>query len=79
MVMEFASDYGADPDDEKPGVQRLDCLVARYDGETHIYRFPRDLSWQARGMVKLHVEEGTLHPYAGLVLMSIIRRLESGS
>jgi hypothetical protein len=25
-------------------------------------------------MVKLHVEEGTLHPYAGLMLVSMIRR-----
>jgi hypothetical protein len=25
-------------------------------------------------MVKLHVEEGTLHPYAGLMLVNMIRR-----
>jgi hypothetical protein len=25
-------------------------------------------------MIKLHVEEGQLHPYAGLILVSMIRR-----
>jgi len=78
MVMEFVSDYGSDPDNEKPGVSKVNVLVARIDGETHLYRFPRELTWQARSMVKLHVEEGQLHPYAGLVLMSILRRVESG-
>jgi len=29
-------------------------------------------------MVKMHVEEGTLHPYAGLMLVSLIRRSEDG-
>jgi len=30
-------------------------------------------------MVKLHVEEGTLHPYAGLMLVSMIRRADDGA
>jgi hypothetical protein len=25
-------------------------------------------------MIKLHVEEGQLHPYAGLMLVSLLRR-----
>jgi hypothetical protein len=25
-------------------------------------------------MIKLHVEEGQLHPYAGLMLVSMVRR-----
>ncbi len=29
-------------------------------------------------MVKLHVEEGALHPYAGLMLVSMIRRADDG-
>lgn len=29
-------------------------------------------------MVKLHVEEGTLHPYAGLMLVSMIVRGSDG-
>lgn len=27
-------------------------------------------------MIKLHVEEGTLHPYAGLMLIGMVRGLE---
>jgi hypothetical protein len=27
-------------------------------------------------MVKLHVEEGQVHPYAGLILVSMIREAE---
>jgi hypothetical protein len=29
-------------------------------------------------MVKLHVEEGQLHPYAGLILVQMIRRSHGG-
>ena len=30
-------------------------------------------------MVKLHVEEGALHPYAGLMLVSLIARGDDGT
>ena len=35
---------------------------------------PRGLAWKARTIVKAHVEEGTLHPYAGLILMAMLGR-----
>lgn len=44
------------------------------DGHTHIYKY--DDPHRAQRMVKLHVEEGTLHPYAGLMLVSLIRRAD---
>jgi hypothetical protein len=69
---------GGDSDDAEPGIRRLNRIIASYDGHTHIYQFPDDLSWQAKNMVRLHVEEGTLHPYAGLVLYGMMRRAEDG-
>ena len=74
MAMEYP-DYGPpDPDDEASGVRELNRLIARYDGHTHIYQYPRGLAWKARTIVKAHVEEGTLHPYAGLILMAMLGR-----
>jgi hypothetical protein len=74
MAMEYP-DYGlSDSDDEDTGVRHINRLLARYDGHTHIYQYPRGLAWKARAMVKTHVEEGTLHPYAGLILMAMLGR-----
>ena len=56
------------------GVRRLNRLVATLDGHTHIYQYPPEESDRAVRMIKLHVEEGQLHPYAGLVLVGMIRR-----
>ena len=56
------------------GVRRIKRIVARLDGHTHIYQFPPDEAPQAERMIKLHVEEGQLHPYAGLLLVSMVRR-----
>jgi hypothetical protein len=65
-------------DYEEPGVRRINRIAAKYDGHTHIYQYPDELAWQALKMVRLHVEEGTLHPYAGLIVYGMIRRGEDG-
>jgi len=64
--------------DSKRGVRRISRAIAVYDGHTHIYQYPPDEADRARRMVKLHVEEGSLHPYAGLMLVSMIRRADDG-
>jgi hypothetical protein len=60
--------------DQGPGIRRLHRLTAVYDGHTHIYTYPDAETDRAVGMVKLHVEEGLLHPYAGLMLVTMMRR-----
>ena len=41
-----------------------------------MYVFPQEDSPRAIDMVKLHVEEGQLHPYAGLMIVNMIRESE---
>lgn len=43
----------------------------KYNGETHIYQFPDDEFPDAMEIIRLHVLEGQLHPYAGMVLMGM--------
>lgn len=38
-----------------------------------MYRYPEADSHKAVRMIKLHVEEGQLHPYAGLMLIALVR------
>ncbi len=64
--------------DQESGVRRHHRLLASYDGETHIYQFPDEDAERAVDMVKVHVEEGQLHPYAGLILVQMIRRSHGG-
>lgn len=51
-------------------------IIAKMDGHTHIYQFPPDQSHRAATMIKLHVEEGSLHPYAGVMLIRMVRELD---
>jgi hypothetical protein len=38
-----------------------------------MYIYPRSQARKVTRMIKLHVEEGQLHPYAGLMLISMVR------
>ena len=58
------------------GFRRINRIVAKCDGETHIYQYAPDLTDDAIKMVKLHVEEGQLHPYAGIMVVKMIRECE---
>ena len=64
----------SDTEDEGAGIRYVERIVATFGGETHIYQFPNHLAWKARAMVKRHVEDGILHPYAGLLLVGMLRR-----
>ena len=66
--------YGYE-DDPESGVRRLIRVSAKLDGHTHVYQFPPEEADRAVRMVKLHVEEGQVHPYAGLILVSMIREV----
>jgi hypothetical protein len=59
-----------DPQAEERGVQ-FTRLIVKYNGETHIYQFPDDEFPDAMEIIRLHVLEGQLHPYAGMVLMGM--------
>lgn len=61
--------------DQKSGFRRLNRVLARYDGETHIYQFPPEDTERAVRIVKRHVEEDRLHPYAGVMLIKMIREV----
>jgi hypothetical protein len=41
-----------------------------------MYRYPEADAFKATRMIKLHVEEGQLHPYAGLMLISMVRGVD---
>ncbi len=47
------------------------------DGHTHVYQFLPERSDEAIAMVKLHVEEEQLHPYAGVMICKMIREIEN--
>ena len=57
-------------------VRHIGRITATIDGHTHIYQFPREESDFAVETVKRHVEEGRLHPYAGLIICNMVRELE---
>jgi len=46
-------------------------LIVKYNGHTHIYQFPDEETPDAMEIIRLHVLEGQLHPYAGMVLMGM--------
>ena len=50
---------------------RYTRLIVKYNGHTHIYQFPDDEAPEAMEIIRLHVLEGQLHPYAGMVLMGM--------
>lgn len=70
-------DYEPDgyEDDSESGVRRINRIIAKFDGETHIYQYYPERTEECVGMVKLHVEEGQLHPYAGVMLVKMIREV----
>lgn len=43
-----------------------------YDGHTHIYMFPQNEASQALQLIRLHVEEGQLHPKVGAILADMV-------
>ena len=38
-----------------------------------MYRYPESETFKATRMIKQHVAEGQLHPYAGLMLIAMVR------
>lgn len=62
-------------DDTEPSLRRINRVVAKFDGETHIYQYPPEESERAVRIVKLHVEEDKLHPYVGVMLIKMIREV----
>ena len=48
-------------------------VLARFNGQTHMYRYPESETFKATRIIKRHVEEGQLHPYAGLMLIAMVR------
>lgn len=50
-------------------------MSAKYGGHTHIYQYTPGDEDRAVEMIKMHCEEGVLHPYAALMLVSIARGL----
>jgi len=58
------------------GSVRFNRLIATVNGHTHMYLFPDNETDNAMEMVRLHVAEGQLHPYAGLILISMMGELE---
>ena len=64
--------------DSESGYRSIVRITAEMDGHTHIYRFPPSEAYRAAQMIKLHVEEGMLHPYAGLLLLRMTREFNDG-
>ena len=62
-------------DDPKPGFRRINRVIAKCNGETHIYSYYPRRTEDCVGMIKLHVEEGQLHPYAGIMLVKMVREV----
>lgn len=58
---------------EDGGFRRLTRLSAAYDGHTYVYQFADEDAERAGNMIRLHVEEGQLHPYAGLLLLRMLK------
>lgn len=68
--MDFESEGFDTP--AETGSQRLNRLIAKVNGHTHIYQFPDDDTDCALWMIREHVADGQLHPYAGLILLTMI-------
>ena len=74
--MDFESDgYEADAE---PSLRRFNRVIARVDGETWVYQYPHGESNRVVGVIKEDVELGKLHPYAGLILVSMVREAQRG-
>lgn len=58
---------------EKPSLRRIDRVMATLGGETHVYQYYPERALEAVQRVKSHVEDGRLHPYAGLMIVKMIR------
>lgn len=71
--MDFEAE-GFDQETESGGV-RLNRLIAKVDGHTHVYQFPDDETDGAVFAIREHVADGRLHPYAGLILLTMIGEL----
>lgn len=61
--------------DQESGFRRINRVVAKFDGETHIYQYAPEDTERAVSVVKMHVEEDRLHPYAGVMLIKMIREV----
>ena len=57
------------------GSVRFNQLAAIVDGHTHVYQFPDDETDTAVWVIREHVADGRLHPYAGLILLTMIGEL----
>lgn len=57
------------------GSLRLNRLIAKVDGHTHVYQFPDEETDSAVFAIREHVADGRLHPYAGLILLTMIGEL----
>jgi hypothetical protein len=44
------------------------------DGHTHVYQYPDDEQERATWIIREHVADGRLHPYAGLMLLMMVGR-----
>jgi hypothetical protein len=62
-------------EDSGRGFRLLARVVASVDGHTHIYQFPPSEADRAIEVVKEHVVDGRLHPYAGIMLAKTIREM----
>ena len=58
------------------GVRFASRISATYDGHTHVYQYTDSERVNAAKMVKVHVEEGQLHPYAGLMILKMMREIK---
>jgi len=63
--------------DQVPGFRRINRVIAKYDGHTYVYQYPPSETEECVGVVKRHVEDGQLHPYAGIMLVKMIREVEN--
>jgi hypothetical protein len=57
------------------GSVRFNRLAAIVNGHTHVYQFPDDETDTAVWVIREHVADGRLHPYAGLILLTMIGEL----
>lgn len=65
-------------EDAEPSVRRINRVIAKVDGETWVYQYPTNESNRAVAVIKDDVELGKLHPYAGLILVSMVREAQRG-
>jgi hypothetical protein len=76
--MDFQAGHRRDRSSPGAGGDRL-RLTAKVGGHTYIYEYPPDETERVIDVIKEHVADGKLHPYAGLVLVTLGREFdESG-